>query len=218
MKDIDKFERLNPEIKVNVFWYKAEGVHPLRISKLKREGKVRLLLLENKHYCLVENFSRLVSMQVSTHHAAIEICDRCLNHFPNKKALEKHEENCQNHDAIRIVLPEKSSILKFKNHKHSMRVPIVVYADFEPFTKPIDSSQPDPDRSFTKAYQKHEPSGFWFHIVCDGKKSRPVLYTKQTEGENVAENFVKMLRDEVDQVWSSEVKEMILSEEENSNF
>jgi len=218
LKDIDKFERLNPEIKVNVFGYEAEFVYPLRISKLKREKKVRLLLLENKHYCLVKNFSRLVSMQVSKHRCAIEICDRCLNHFPNKKALEKHEKNCQNHEAIRIVLLKKGTILEFKNHKHSMTVPIVVYADFESFTKPIDSCQPDPDRSFTKAYQKHEPSGFCFYIVCDGKTSRPVLYTKQTEGENVAEIFVKMLQDEVDQVWSSEVKEMILTEEEKTNF
>ena len=59
----------------------------------------------------------------------------------NKKALEKHEENCQNHEAIRIVLPKKDTILEFKNHKHSMRVPIVVYADFGSFTKPIDSCQ-----------------------------------------------------------------------------
>jgi len=59
---------------------------------------------------------------------------------------------------MKIVLPEKGSVLEFKNHKHSMRVPIVVYTDFEPFTKPIDSSQPSPDRSFTKVYQKHEPS------------------------------------------------------------
>jgi len=99
-----------------------------------------------------------------------------------------------------------------------MRVPIAVYADFESFTKRIDSCQPDPDRSFTKAYQQHEPSGFCFYIVCDGKKSRLVLYTKQTEGENVAEIFVKMFRDEVDQVWSSEVKEMILTEQEKTNF
>ena len=177
----------------------------MNIQAQKRK-KVRLLLLKNKHYCLVKNFSRLVSKQVSKHHGAVEICDRCLNHFPNKKALEKHEENCQNHDAIRIVLPKKDTILEFKNHKHSMRVPIVVYADFESFTKPIDSCQPDADRRFTKAYQKLEPSGFCFYIVCDGKKSRPVLYTKQTEGEKVAEIFVKMLRDEVDQVWSSEAR------------
>ena len=94
LKDIDKFERLNPEIKVNVFGYEAECAYPLRISKLKRKKKVRLLFLENKHYWLVNNFSRFMSMQVSKHRCAIEICDRCLNHFANKKALEMHEENC----------------------------------------------------------------------------------------------------------------------------
>jgi len=99
-----------------------------------------------------------------------------------------------------------------------MRVPIVVYVDFESFTKPINSCQPDPDRSFTKAYQKHEPSGFCFYIFCDGKKSRPVLYTKQTEGENVADIFIGMLEKEIDRFWSSEVKEMILTEKDKTNF
>ena len=161
---------------------------------------MRLLLLGNKPYCLVKNFSRLVSMQTSKHHGVIEICDRCLNHFPNKKALEKHEENCENHETTWIILPEKGTILKFKNHKHSMRVPIVVYADFESFTKPIDTCQPDPEKSLTKKYQKHEPSGFCFYIVCDGERQEPVLYTKQAEGESVADIFVKMLEKEIDRV------------------
>jgi len=39
LKDIDKFERLNPEINVNVFGYEAECVYPLRIAKLKREKR-----------------------------------------------------------------------------------------------------------------------------------------------------------------------------------
>jgi len=65
LKDIDKFERLNPEIKVNVFGYEAGCVYPLRISKLKREKKVRLLL-ENKHYCLVKNFSTCVNASFKT--------------------------------------------------------------------------------------------------------------------------------------------------------
>ena len=123
--------------------------------------------------------------------------------------MEKHEENCQNHDAIKIVLPEEGSILEFKNHKHSMRMPIVVYADFESFTKPIDSCQPDPDRSFTKAYQQHEPSGFCFHIKCLDKSSEQILFTKTREEENVADIFVDILEKEIDRVWSSEVKEMI---------
>ena len=155
LQAIDKFERLNAEISVNVFGFDSiSKVYPLRISKFKRQKETDLMLVENKHYCLVENLSRLMSMQTSKHHGKIVVCRRCLNHFPNEKAVEKHEENCQNQDAIKIALPEKSSILEFKNDEHSMRVPIVVYADFGSFTKPIDSGQPYPDRSFTKAYQK----------------------------------------------------------------
>jgi len=219
LQAIDKFERLNPEISVNVFGFdNISKVYPLTISKFKRQKEIDLMLLENKHYCLVKNLSRLMSMQTSKHHGEIVICRRGLNHFPNKKALEKHEENCQNHDAIKIVLPEKSSILEFKNHKHSMRVPIVVYADFESFTKPIDSCQPDPDRSFTKAYQKHEPSGFCFYVKGLDESSEPTLFTKTKEEENVADIFVGKLEKESDRVWSSEVKEMIFSEDDWAKF
>jgi len=150
-----------------------------------------------------------MSMQTAKYHGEIVICRRCLNHFPNEKALGKPEEYCQNHDAIKIVLSEKGSILEFKNHKHSMRVPIVVYPDFESFTKSINSCQPDPDRTFTKAHQKLEPSGFCFHVKCLDKYSEPILLTKTREEENVADIFVDMLKKEIDQAWSSEVKEMI---------
>jgi len=138
-------------------------------------------------------------MQTSKHHGAIEICDRCLNHFPNEKAFEKHEEYFENHAAIRIFLPEKKdSILQFINHNHSMRAPIVGYADFESFTKRIGSCQPDPDRSFTKAYQKHKPSGLCLYVKCLDKSSEPILFTKTREEENVADIFVGMLEKEID--------------------
>jgi len=84
-----------------------------------------------------------------------------------------------------------------------MRVPVVVYADFESFTKPIDSCQSDPDRSFTKAYQKHEPSGFCIHLKCLDKSSEPILFTKTREEENVAAIFVDMLEKEIDRVHAS---------------
>ena len=44
-------------------------------------------------------------------------------------------------------MPEKGSILEFKNFKHSMHVPIVVYADFECPTKPIER--------FVKVWKKY---------------------------------------------------------------
>ena len=175
------------------------------------------MLLENKHYCLVKILSRLMSMKTSKHHGDCDLSEMSQS-FSKRESFGKHEENCQSHDAIKIVLPEKDSILEFKNHKHSMRVPIVVYADFESFTKPIDSCQPDPNRSCTKAYQKHEPSGFCFHVKCLNKSSESILFTKTKEEENVADIFVSMLEKELDRVWSSEVKEMIFFEDDRAKF
>jgi len=85
-------------------------------------------------------------------------------------------------------MPKKgteSSVLEFKNHKHSMRVPITVYTDFECFAKKIDICQPNPEKSYTKQCQKHEPSGFCIYIICNGKELEPVLYTKQSDDKTL---------------------------------
>jgi len=92
-------------------------------------------------------------------------------------------------------MPEKGSILEFKNFKHSLHVPIVVYVDFECLTKPIESCKANSEHSYTEQYRKHEPSGFCFNIVCDEKKKlKPVLYTKKSADENIGEIFGKHLK------------------------
>ena len=61
IKDITKFEKMN-DIKVNVFRYK-QYVYPLRLSE-KFENAINLQLFsegENKHYCWIKNFNKLVS-------------------------------------------------------------------------------------------------------------------------------------------------------------
>jgi len=105
---------------------------------------------------------------------------RGFNSFTKKEVLDRHREYCGKHDFVRIMMPKKGSILEFENHKHSMIVLIVAYADFECMTKPIQSCQPNSEHSYTEQYQKHELSGFCFYFVCDGKKLEPVLYTKQS--------------------------------------
>ena len=156
LKAIDKFERLNPKIAVSILGYE-NSIYPLRISKFKRENNLTLLLLESKHFCLVKSLSRLCSSQSSKDTRKKEYCLRCLNHFPSKKALEQHEEYCDIYGAVKLTLPEKGVVEAFKNHKHLMRVPIVVYADFESFTRPIDTCNPDPEKTFTKTIKSMNP-------------------------------------------------------------
>ena len=47
-----------------------------------------------------------------------------------------------------------------------MRVPFIVYADLESSTPQLSTCQPNPDKSYTKQYQKHIQSGFCYHIKC----------------------------------------------------
>ena len=110
--------------------------------------------------------SRLLSMQTSKHKEKCFICRRCINPFNTKERLREHLESCSKHDAVKTKLPQEGSVLKFKHFFKSMRVPFVVYADFESFTQQLDTSQPNPECSYTKQYQKHIPSGFCYYIKC----------------------------------------------------
>jgi len=68
LNEIDKFERNNTDLSVNVFSYEEHFVYTLRISKHERKDVVDLLLISNdstNHYCLVNNLSKLLSSQAS---------------------------------------------------------------------------------------------------------------------------------------------------------
>ena len=58
-------------------------------------------------------------------------CKRCLNGFTTKDALYNHKNYCNEQNAVRVVLLKPDTMLSFKNYNRSMRVPFVVYADFE---------------------------------------------------------------------------------------
>ena len=94
-------------------------------------------------------------------------------------------------------MPIKNTILNFQNHYQKLPIPFVVYADFECFTKPINSCQPNPNSSFTQEYQKHEPSGYCLYLKgMDGitNNYKPIVYTKKSENEDISERFIKHLK------------------------
>ena len=138
LKNIDKFEKQNQTICITVFGYNRKIIYPLRNSNnTDREHKIRLMLIEEdgvKHYCLVKNLSRLSSSQVSKHKEKYHFCDRCLISFWCEKSLNNHQEYCSEHEAVKIEMPDKETILKFKNYSRSIKVPFMIYADTESLT------------------------------------------------------------------------------------
>ena len=95
LKDVSKFEKLNPDIAVSVYAYdESYIVGPLRISEhVDRLYKINLLLIsdENKtHYCLIKDFTKLVSRQSNKHKGKVYVCERCINTFTTENALKEH--------------------------------------------------------------------------------------------------------------------------------
>ncbi|XP_072047131.1 uncharacterized protein [Amphiura filiformis] len=119
--------------------------------------------------------------------------------------------------------PEKDSSQYFKHHFKSQNVPFVVYADFESFTKPIQTCQPNLKDSYTNKYQKHEPSGFCYYIKCFDDSvytQEPVIFTKESEDQDVAQIFVETLEQNIKEIYQEFKfqKEMIFGEQEREIF
>ena len=122
------------------------------------------------------------------------MCFRCLNTFNSEKSLASHHEYCESHEAIELELPGDGSKISFKNHNRSMLVPFIVYADFESFTPQLSTCQPNPDKSYTKQYQKHIPSGLGYHIKrFDDTLYSQVTFIKEFNDDDVAQIFIDTL-------------------------
>ena len=111
LKDLNKFEKQNPSISITVLGYEGKIVYPLRNSdNTDRDHNIILMLIEEggvKHYCLVKSISRLLSSQATKCKRKEYFCFRCLNPFPSKKSLNKHEEYCKEHKAVKIECRKK---------------------------------------------------------------------------------------------------------------
>ena len=81
----------------------------------------------------------------------------------------------------------------------------------------MHSCDPNPKSSYTKQYQKHEPSSFCYYIKCfdDGiYKPKLVRYT----GGDAAQKFVDMLEEDIREITSIPDKKMIFGKEEVEQF
>lgn len=75
-----------------------------------------------------------------------------------------------------------------------MRVPFIIYADFEALNIPVEGCAGDPQKSYTRQIAKQTPCSYCYVVVrCDGVAKAPVLY----RGENTVEHFLENLQAEL---------------------
>ena len=208
---IDLFEKNNLKYAVNVLGYEG-GVYPLKISKhyMTKRIPINLLMISNgakQHYVIVENMSRLVGMQTNKHNGKSFICLNCFNTFSIEKSFKQHTEFCLSNETVRVDMPKKGASIKFDKFGKTLKVPFVIYADFESFTEKIHSDAKfNCEQSYTRKYQKHTPSGFCYYIVYrGGVYKKPTVYT----GENVAEEFCKHIEMETREIYNKYLKKIV---------
>ena len=199
LRDISKFEKLNPSLPgINVFSVNNNIFYPLRMAERDCLNTIDLFLYEEdgvSHYTLIKNFHRLIkSQKTKSNNGSIFICKKCFTHFTKEELLQKHILHCSNNETVVVKMPKEKTMLYFKNNEKQLPMPFVVYADFECFTKPMNTCSPNPKESYNYNYQKHEPSGFCFYIkgIVD-TKFEPIIYTKEKESDDVAKMFVNKL-------------------------
>ena len=199
IKQFNKIEKQN-KININVFSYEEKQPYPIYVSKEKYEDHMELLLVtkdENKHYVLIKDFNRFMYNQTK-HKDRKHFCMNCLQCFSSERVLTNHKDNCIQVNGTQAVnMPTKdNNILKFNNFHKQQPVPFVIYADFEAITEKIHGCQPNSNKSYTEAYQRHTDCGYGYKVVCcyDDK------YTKQIQlyrGEKAVYKFMENMLEEV---------------------
>ena len=200
VKDIQKFENQNPDLPgINVFSVNDNNkIYPLRINQKDCQKTIDLFLFskdEKQHYSLIKNFSRLTRSQITSDTTRkLHICKQCLTHFTKQDLFERHSSYRSKNETVAVKMPTKNTILNFQNHFKKLLIPFVIYADFECFTLPMNSCQPNPNKSYTQGYQKHEPSGYCLYLKgFEGLNVnfKPIVYEKKTEDEDISKRFIK---------------------------
>ena len=124
--------------------------------------------------------SRLLrsQQQAKSHH--YYYCLRCLRAFSAKHVLLKHEALCRRaaNRPTCIEMPEVGrNTLKFQNQIRQMKVPYVIYFDFEANIVKYDTCKPSPNISSTTNTEVHEPCSYSMIAVrSDGEHKKLILY------------------------------------------
>nr|XP_012563470.1 unnamed protein product [Hydra vulgaris] len=206
--------------------------HPERVDKdLKKQAeKLNWEKIEFpvslQQITLFEKNNQDISVNVYGYESSVYPLRRSknINTFSTEESLSKHELYCDTHDSVRIELPEPNTMIEFTNYNRSMRVPFVVYADFESFITPINTCSPNTNESYTKQYQKHTPCSFCYYIKCFDEsvyKSKPVTFTANSEKDDVAKKIVDMLKEDIKKIYKTYLKfpkKMVFTPEDKNSF
>ena len=223
VKQINKIEKQN-NIRINLFGYEEKQKFPIYISQEKFRDHMELLLInkdEKNHYVLIKNFNKFMSTQTK-HKCKKYFCMYCLQCFSREDVLNEHIDNCLSINGKQAIkMPKEGQHVNFRNYFKEIPAPFVIYADFEALTEKIHNCQPNKEKSYTEAYQKHIDCGYGYKVVCyyNDEFSKPVQVFR---GENAVYKFMEKMIEEVE--WCKSIlkkhfnKPLVMTEKNKLDF
>ena len=168
------------------------------------------------HYLTITNLSGLLQRNSSNHEGDF-YCLNCFNSYTSKNKLKEHQEICNNQDSCRIEMPEwVKKISKHNPGEKSLKAPFTICLDLEFTLKKLQSSQNNPEKSYTEKKAIHEPSGWSIFTRCSfDKKENKLNYYR---GKDCIEKLCKDLKENATKIIDHEEKEMIQLTHEENNF
>ena len=227
-----KIEKQN-NINISVFGYEEKiGVYPVYVSDKNFDIHLDLLHITNEdtkeddedsrsHYVYIKDFNRFMYRKTK-HRERKHFCKRCLQCFSSERVLNNHIPDCIVINGTQAVqMPNKKSKVEFTNFGRKLKVPFVIYADFEAITEKIDTCENNPKISSSLKYQNHKPCGYAYKLVCryDDKFSKPIRVYR---GEDAANYFIQEMLEEEE--YCKRMKEehfnkpMIISDSDTEQF
>ena len=171
-KDYSAIEKNNKDISLNILFipHDTQEIHQASISKHNKTKNTHanLLMISNGkgkwHYLVIKSISALLRGITSTHDF---YCLNCFHSYSTNEKLKKHKQLCQNHDFCNLRLPkEKDKIKSSTSGKNTLKIPFIIYADFECLHLKMDTCENTPNRSYTEKKTLHVPSGFSILTCC----------------------------------------------------
>ena len=163
--------------------------------------------IDNGYNCPIRSLSKLFRGIKSNNNGDF-YCLGCLHSFRTDNKLKKHERLCNNHDYCHVEMPTRdNNTLKYNHGEKSLKVPWVIYADFECLLIKQQLCQNNPEESYTEKKSIHESCGYSIDLVSsfDSKQDKHSFY----RGRDCSKKFCEDLKKHAIKIINFQEKDMI---------
>ena len=86
----------------------------------------------------------------------------CLQGFKEESSRNEHIDYCIDNRSVKVEMPCKNTIVQYSDGQFQIKVPFIMYEDFESILELLQGLGNDPMISSTRAISNHVPSGWCF--------------------------------------------------------